>query len=76
MIELIPLCLMAIADAVCPAVLPPHSSARFDLPFRVCITNDSDVPGLYNFFPMLAGDRTIIVSPNLRLCQDAKVSVR
>ena len=75
MIQLIPLCIMAMADAVCPAVLAPHEVARFDLPFRVCLTNDSDVPGTYRF-PKWNGDRTIIVSPNLRLCDNAKVSVR
>jgi hypothetical protein len=75
MIQLIPLCIMAMADAVCPAVLAPHAMARFDLPFHVCIMNDSDVPGSYEF-PKWTGDRTIIVSPNLRLCEDAKVSVR
>ena len=75
MIQLIPLCIMAMADAVCPALLAPHEVARFDLPFRVCIVNDSDVLGAYSF-PKWTGERTIIVSPNLRLCQDAKVSVR
>ena len=75
MIQLIPLCILAAADAICPAVLAPHDVARFDLPFHVCIVNDSDVPGTYSF-PKWTGDRTIIVSPNLRLCEDAKVSVR
>lgn len=73
MIQLIPLCIMAIADAVCPAEIPARSFVQIDLHPVVCLANVSDSPGAFR--PPKDGERFIYVSSNIRACK-ATVAAR